>query len=61
MIEYDIYIYYKIDFDIKMHIKRNHLSIYIIKQDNSIYVAKSRPNDWTEWADIFCGHSWVAG
>ena len=19
------------------------------------------PNSWTEWADIFCGHSWVAG
>jgi len=23
------------------------------------YVAYSRPNGWTEWAEIFCGHSWV--
>ena len=37
------------------------LSIYIIKQDIHIHVAYSRPNGWTEWADIFCGHSWVAG
>ena len=36
------------------------LSIYIIKQDIYISVAYSRPHDWTEWADIFCGHSWVA-
>ena len=21
----------------------------------------SRPNGWTDWAYIFCGHSWVAG
>ena len=36
--------------------------IYILKQDiMHIYVAYSRPNSWTEWADIFCGHSWVAG
>ena len=26
-----------------------------------IYVAYSRPNGWTDWADIFWGHSWVAG
>ena len=37
------------------------LSIYIIKQDIRIYVPCSRPNGWTDWADIFCGHSWVAG
>ena len=24
-------------------------------------IAYSRPNGWTEWAEIFCGHSWVAG
>ena len=39
------------------------LLIYIIKQDIHIciYVAYSRPNGWTDWADKFCGHSWVAG
>jgi len=26
-----------------------------------IYVAYSRPNDWTDWAEIFCGHSCMAG
>ena len=26
-----------------------------------IYVTDSRPNSWTEWADIFCGHSGVLG
>ena len=36
------------------------LDIYIIKQDIHIYVAYSRPNCWTDWAEIFCGHSWVA-
>ena len=30
--------------------------IYIIKQDIYIYVGH---NGLTEWADIFCGHSWV--
>ena len=25
-----------------------------------IYVVYSRPNGWTEWADLFSGHSWVA-
>ena len=37
--------------------------IYIIKQDIRIYkyVAYSRQNGWTEWAETFCGHSWVAG
>ena len=29
------------------------LDIYIIKQDIL--------DGWTEWADIFCGHSWVTG
>ena len=32
----------------------------MIKQDIHIYVSSGRPNGWTEWADIFCGHSWVA-
>ena len=31
------------------------------KQNTRIYVAYSRPNGWTDWAEIFCGHSWVAG
>ena len=26
---------------------------YMIKQDIQIYVGYSRPNGWTEWADIF--------
>ena len=26
-----------------------------------IYVPYSRLNGWTDWAEIFCGHSWVAG
>ena len=25
-----------------------------------IYVAYSRPNGWTDRAEFFCGHSWVA-
>ena len=29
------------------------------KQDIRIYDPYSRPNGWTEWADIFCGHLWV--
>ena len=35
--------------------------IFILKQDIRIHVPYSRQNDWTKWADIFCGHSWVAG
>ena len=35
--------------------------IYIIKQDSHIYVPYSRPNGWTDWAEIFCGHSGVTG
>ena len=34
--------------------------IYIIKQDDRIYVHFSRPNGWTEWAEIFCVHTCVA-
>ena len=30
-----------------------------IKQDIHIYVAYSRPNGWTDWANFFCGHSWL--
>ena len=26
-----------------------------------VYVGYSRPNGWTDWAEIFCKHSWVAG
>ena len=25
-----------------------------------MYVVYSRPNSWTDWAEIFCGHSGVA-
>ena len=32
--------------------KTRHSYIYI-------YVAYSRPNVWTDWAEFFCGHSWV--
>ena len=37
--------------------------IYIIKQDIRVYesVAYCWPNGWTEWAEIFCGHSKVGG
>ena len=31
--------------------------IIIIKQDIRIYDTYSLPNSWTDWADIFCGHS----
>ena len=34
--------------------KTRHSYIYI-------FVAYSRPNGWTDWAEIVCGHSWVAG
>ena len=36
--------------------------MYIIKQGIRIiiYVTDSRPNGWTDWAEILCGHSWVA-
>ena len=34
--------------------------IYMIKQDISINVpCNRRPNGWTKWPDILCGHSWV--
>lgn len=26
-----------------------------------MYVAYSRVNGWTDWAEYFCGHSWEAG
>ena len=51
--------------NIYLKIKINTINInvvfYIIKQDIHIYVPYSRPNGWTEWAEIFCGQSWVAG
>ena len=37
------------------------LNIKNIKQDSHIYVPYSQPNGWTDWAEIFCGHSGVAG
>ena len=37
-----------------LHNKTKHSYIYI-------YVAFSRPNGWTDWAEIFCVHSLVAG
>ena len=30
------------------------IHIYTIKQDIRIYVPYSRPNGWTDWAEIFC-------
>ena len=38
-----------------------HVYIFIIKQDIRLYVPYSRPNGWTDWAEIFWGRSWVAG
>ena len=35
--------------------------IYKKTRHSYIYVACSRPNDWTEWAEFFCRHSSVAG
>ena len=32
----------------------------LVKQDICVCVY-SRPNGWTNWAEIFCGHSLVAG
>ena len=26
-----------------------------------MYFHYSRPTSWTEWAEIFCGHSWMPG
>ena len=36
-------------------------TIFIIKQDIRIYVPYSRPNGWTDWAEILWGHSGMAG
>ena len=30
-------------------------------QTNHLFVAYSQPNGWTDWTEIFCGHSWLAG
>ena len=38
-------------------INRTPFIFYIIKQDIRLYVPYSRPNGWTDWAEIFCGHS----
>ena len=43
--------YFKISFTF---IYKNKTFVYI-------YVPYSRPNGWTDWAEIFCGQSWVAG
>ena len=44
---------------------KNNLSLYIYLYNKTrhsyIYVAYSRANGWSDWAEIFCGHSWVAG
>ena len=32
---------------------------FIIKENIRIYVPQGWLNGWTEWADIFCGQSWV--
>ena len=44
------------------NLKKHHNFKYKTRHSNLyIYVAYSRPSGWTEWADIFCEHSWVAG
>ena len=43
----------------KLNLRSN---IYKIKQDIHIYVAYSRPNVWTYWAEIFVNtHGWPVG
>ena len=34
--------------------------LYHKTRHSYIYVADSRSNGWIEWAEFFCGHSWVA-
>ena len=46
---------------LKFGLLGEYIYFYIIKQDILIYVPYSWPNGWTERADIFCRHSWVAG
>ncbi len=40
---------------IRLMIECCKILIYMIKQDIPINVPYSWPNDWTEWAEIFCG------
>ena len=40
--------------------QRFELNLYNKTRHSYIYVAYNRPNGWTEWAEIFCGHSRVA-
>ena len=51
----------KLDQILNIRIEGNFHISFIIKQDSHIYVPYSRPNGWTDWAEIFCGHSEVAG
>ena len=42
----------------------NATTLFLYNKQNTriyIYVVYSRPNGWIDWADILCGHSWVAG
>ena len=40
-------------------------SLFIFKKTRHsyiyIYVVNSRSNGWTDWAEFFCGYSWMAG
>ena len=36
-------------------------NLYNKTRHSYIYVTNNRPNGWTEWAEIFCGHSGVPG
>ena len=38
-----------------------YLNLYNKTRHSYIYVVYSRPNGSTDWAEIFCGHSLVAG
>ena len=55
---YNLFIFFCISKKLKtdIHIIKQDIRIYIY-----IYVAYSRPNGWTDWTEIFCEHSWVAG
>ena len=44
----------------RVEIRMRRVEVVKIKQDIRINVPYSRPNGWTELAEIFCGHSWVS-
>ena len=44
---------------IMVQLKKKRIEKYLNNKTKHSYVPYSRPNGWTEWAEIFCGHSWV--